>query len=501
MYRFYDKVLKNIVKSDIYLLMGGIIMMDLVLRLQEIKINNFKNVEKGSIAFQNFNNIKKSIPTFLSDILGIYGQNGSGKTALVDSIALLKQVMSGNEIDKNIINLINSKSDTATLEFTFLIQHKNLKFLVYYTFEIRKRNIDALTEINKSTIEIPIEISKESLSYSSFSDGKWKSKLKIIEYDIDDKSVFKPVRRYNELIHLDEENSINLRVAKKLAQKDCTSFIFSKESIKVFESFESTTDYINIIKSLNYFAQVNLFVINNDHLGIINTSQLMPFSFRLEDIDGVVAGNVGIELFEASLIPMESYNLIKKVIEQINIVINAIIPGLQINAINYGEQLLEDGAKGVKIELTSNRKNEIPIPLKYESDGIKKIISILSAMIAMYNSSSICLVVDELDAGIFEYLLGEILNVLEENAKGQFIFTSHNLRALEKLNKDSVIFTTTNLQNRYIRLTNVKSNNNLRDFYLRGISLGGQKECIYEETNSFEIGYAFKKAGKLTNEN
>ncbi|WP_244834703.1 AAA family ATPase [Clostridium sp. BJN0001] len=475
-------------------------MKDVFIRLQEIKINNFKNVEKGSIAFQNFNNIKKNMETYLSDVLGIYGQNGSGKTALVDSMALLKEVMSGNKLNKNIINLINSKSDAATLEFTFLIKHKNEKFLVYYTFEIRKRKRDGVVDTNKAE-EISIEISKESLCYSSLVDGKWKNKIKIIEYDVDDNSVFKPICRYNELINLDEENGINLRVAKKFAQKDSTSFIFNKESIKVFENFKSTTDYTNVIKSLNYFAQVNLFTIKNDHLGIINMSQLMPFSFRLENTDGVVAGNVAIELFETSVIPTESYTLINRVIEQINIVINAIIPGLQIEMINYGDQLLEDGSKGVKIELTSARRNERPIPLKYESDGIKKIISILSAMIAMYNNSSICLVVDELDAGIFEYLLGEILNVLEENAKGQFIFTSHNLRALEKLNKDSVIFTTTNAQNRYIRLTNVKSNNNLRDFYLRGISLGGQKECIYEETNSFEIGYAFKKAGKLANEN
>lgn len=80
------------------------------------------------------------------------------------------------------------------------------------------------------------------------------------------------------------------------------------------------------------------------------------------------------------------------------------------------------------------------------------------------------------------------------------IFTSHNLRALEKLNKESIIFTTTNPKNRYIKLANVKSNNNLRDFYLRVISLGGQKEDVYEEANTYEINYAFRKAGRLLDE-
>ena len=36
------------------------------------------------------------------------------------------------------------------------------------------------------------------------------------------------------------------------------------------------------------------------------------------------------------------------------------------------------------------------------------------------------------------------------------IFTSHNLRPLETIDKGFIAFTTTNQKNRYIRLTNVK---------------------------------------------
>ncbi|HBE87038.1 MAG TPA: hypothetical protein DDW53_19320 [Lachnoclostridium sp.] len=114
----------------------------------------------------------------------------------------------------------------------------------------------------------------------------------------------------------------------------------------------------------------------------------------------------------------------------------------------------------------------------------------------VYNNASMCLIIDELDAGVYEYLLGELLSVFEKGAKGQLIFTSHNLRALEMINKSSIVFSTTNPSNRYIRLQNIKSNHNLRDMYLRSIVLGGQKEAIYEETDSVEIGRAFRRAGK-----
>ena len=139
------------------------------------------------------------------------------------------------------------------------------------------------------------------------------------------------------------------------------------------------------------------------------------------------------------------------------------------------------------------------IPLKYESEGIKKILSVLNLLIAVYNQPGICVAIDELDAGVYEYLLGELLEVLEKNGKGQLVFTSHNLRPLEMINKAALVFTTTNEDNRYIRLSNVKKNNNMRDLYLRSINLGGQSEEIYAATSDFEIGRAFRKAGRWVN--
>ena len=184
----------------------------------------------------------------------------------------------------------------------------------------------------------------------------------------------------------------------------------------------------------------------------------------------------------------------ENIISQINIVISSIIPGLEIS---FKENKFKgkNGNNMFEIRLFSKR-GDMEIPLKYESDGIKKIICILSALIAMYNNERILVAIDELDAGIFEYLLGEILSILGNEAKGQLIFTSHNLRALETLNKDLVVFTTTNPQNRYISLTNVKPTNNLRDVYYKGIVLGGQKEELYDETNKYEISYSFRKAWK-----
>ena len=464
-------------------------MKNTIIRIQEIEIESFKNVGKGKISVQGYNNLKKNgiIENEKSDLIGIYGQNGSGKTAMIDSLSLLKNILSGNTLPKDIINLISRDKDSAKFKFTFFIEQLEAKFLIYYDFTLRKDEVNNIAQLSTETLSI-VDLNKK---------GK---KTKIIDYNIENsKELFTPKARFSEVIESNKENLINLSVAKALSKKQRTSFIFSDESIEIFkDAFKINLEYGNIIVSLRHFAVVNLFVIDNTHQGMINMNDFIPFAFRFENDENIISGNC-VALFNKSNIDEKLLSLLIKIKDQINIVLKTIIPGLSIDIEEYGKELEQTGELKTVIELVSVRENK-RIPLKYESEGIKKIISILSALISMYNNRSICLAIDELDAGIFEYLLGEILSIIEEIPKGQFIFTLHNLRPLEKLSKDSIVFTTNNPENRYIRIGNVKSNNNLRDFYLRGISLGGQKEELYEATNTFEINYAFRKAGKISYE-
>ena len=84
----------------------------------------------------------------------------------------------------------------------------------------------------------------------------------------------------------------------------------------------------------------------------------------------------------------------------------------------YGEQTSDSGEVGWKVELLSMRDNQKALPIRMESEGIIKIISILNALIQAFGNPSICLAIDELDAGIFEYMLGELLDIFDKSAKG-----------------------------------------------------------------------------------
>ncbi|MFL0197189.1 AAA family ATPase [Clostridium sp. WILCCON 0269] len=462
--------------------------MENIVRIQEIEIKNFKNVSYGNVAFDSYKRGKVFLNSYSSDILGLYGQNGSGKTSMVEGIDILKSILSGEELDKNIKNLLSYSVNSSAFKYTFTIQIDNNKYMVYYNFKLRCDDEDDRIEIYEECIKYcHIDMENKKI-YPSKS---------IIEFYMDKNldNIFNPIKNYKLITKQNENFRTSLMVSKELAKEKSTSFIFNKKSMDIFKKgFTGENElYFAIIHSLQNYA-ITSFVIKNDYLGHIDLRVIMPFSFMIGSDKGLARGTIMIALFDTSTVSVYVFEILNKVIEQINIVLKSLIPGLTIETKVIKEELMKNGEAGEVFELLSVR-DDVKIPLKYESDGIKKIISILSALIAMYNNERICVVIDELDSGVFEFLLGELLSVLKEKAKGQLIFTSHNLRALEVLDKNDIVFTTTNPENRYIKLKNVKKSNNLRDFYLREIFLGDQNEVIYNQTKSYAISRAFRKAG------
>ncbi len=437
-----------------------------IVRLASLKISNIKNVREGQIILPNA--YRKQLSDKNAEILGLYGQNGSGKTAIIDALYYLQRIMLGNTLEE-IADYIDANAKQAEIVADFNIFAETVTYEASYKLLLQKSEKGA-------------EIVRETLS-CAINEGEVRSnKTVFMDYQRSDKdAVFAPKKRLDEVIEANKENKTDLIVARKMAEKSNCSYIFGESSREIFtQKYENNfKHYSEVIKALFRFALTDLFVIRNTH-------------------SGVISANFAVPLTEPVILNEERKNLLDAIVEHINMVLFTIIPGMKIDIHNYGMQLLDSGENGYRVELVSVRENMPPIPIRMESEGIIKIISILNVLIQAFGNPSICLAIDELDAGIFEYMLGELLDIFNKSAKGQLIFTSHNLRALEMLDKDSIMFSTTNPDRRYIRMKNVKASNNLRDMYLRGITLGGQDEVIYEETDSLRIARAFRKAGSAT---
>ena len=117
------------------------------------------------------------------------------------------------------------------------------------------------------------------------------------------------------------------------------------------------------------------------------------------------------------------------------------VAGLSLGLAVLGSELGADGEKREHAQLVAHRDHR-DIPLKDESDGIRKTLTVLPLLVAVYNHRSMTVVADDLDSGVFEPLLGTIVRMLAQGSWGQLIITSHNLRALEVLNSSCTAFTT-----------------------------------------------------------
>ena len=432
------------------------------------ELTNIKNVSYGKIEMSS----KKE--NGRADILGIYGQNGSGKTAVVDAFKILEMLMQGQSLAANVSELITANKEYMDLMFTFVVK-ADKEYFVKYDCKIGKNEQTKPYVAEEKIVYRDIELSghsNKSLTYT------WTDN----ELDLKPKTVVK---------QLGNEKFTDLIVAKKLSEKERTSFFFNEN---VADCFDNELEDIKIILyALHNFACEDLFVIDSENSNFMGLNLFMPFFVKYRIDDEMCLGTIPMPLNDITSISKAHYEDLLPVVDIINPVLNEIVPGLSIGIECYGEQLDEKGETVVRVELVS-LKDDLKIPFRYESDGIKKIVSILVLLIAVYNESSMCVVVDELDAGVFEYLLGEILMVLNEGGKGQLLFTSHNLRPLELLSKDDIIFTTTNKDQRYIRFTNIGATNNLRDMYIRTLNLGGQKEEVYKPISISRMGMAFRRA-------
>ncbi len=460
---------------------------NIIVRLASLELHNMKNVGCGKLTMPNV--FRRESYVSGSEVLGIYGQNGSGKTAAIDTLFFLQNIMVGQPLRDSMSDYIGAGLHNMSIFADFCISVGDVMYEVGYKVYVKK-------------IEKGVQIERETLSLAKTSEGERSNKTAFMDYiREDEKAIFKPKVRLNELIAEHAENETDLIVARKMAEKSNCSYIFGESSREIFsrELHGHFREYAFIIQVLFDYALKDLFVIRSSHSGFISANFFLPMAFRIEQDEIGLKGDLSIPLAGPVVIYEKEKVILETIVEQINSVLFTIIPGMKIGIRYYGTQLMDDGQEGYKVELTSERENIPSLPIRMESEGIIKLISILNALILAFGNESVCLAIDELDAGIFEYMLGELLSVFQESAKGQLIFTSHNLRAMEMLDKDCIVLSTANAENRYIRMKNVKPTNNQRDMYLRSITLGGQEELIYEATDSLKMARAFRKAGRKVN--
>lgn len=472
------------------------------IRIAKIVLNHFKSVKHGEIVM---NCGRKHIPYGTkADILGIYGQNGSGKTSVIEAISILKYLMSGEEVPDIYADCIDVSVDYSELEFTFDVQYPDNNGAYPSNSDVRKVvysfKLEAIEKDKKSQSQFASTIPENLSRFIPMYDKKIRVFDEVLQVGgtvLGKKTPLKPfldsrtpeltpATKVRQLLgDLDEEKRIDIRVNKRLASEHSESFLFMDEMLELYDVNSNYSIYYEMIAELRYYAEDYLQVFDSKISGMVNLSYVLPI---------MVFGEVfPFDLTRSMVFTDGTVDIISKTINSISVVLSEIVPGLQIATKIGAETMNEDGEKAHYCELVAIR-NGVELPLRCESDGVRKLIASLNCLIRAFNEQSVTVAYDEFDAGVFEYLLGEILQILQVSGKGQLIFTSHNMRPLEVLKKEFVYFTTIDPDNRYIKLKNLGETNNLRRVYYREISLHEHYDNLYSETKRTKIVSALRKS-------
>lgn len=415
-------------------------------RIRSLSLDGFRNVRHGSFTMPE--TLCSDNPPS-SDILAIFGQNGSGKSAAVEALDTLRILLSSKQLEKSTGELINVSGNEAVLSIELGIRTHRKQLIAAYT------------------VRLSSSIRGEKLSVK---DEKASKRASLISWNAEH------CRMYGKPAGFSDEDA---KAEIVRCQDERKSLLFSSQALL---KGLNTSMLGYAIKALMYYAATSLLVINSRKARPKST---LTISY-LRLVNGrKLKGRMDLDLAKPFEATEEEEDTIKDTFSNINSVLGTLIPNMSI-----GCERDEDG----RIRLASY-KNSSPIPLRSESEGIIKLISIISVLIFVYNERSSALVIDELDASIYEYLLGEIMEVFRNGAEGQLIFTSHNLRILEMIDKRSLIISTRNPDNKYIRIPkSVPDSANLRNYYLRTVLLSDEKDGISAEVDPHDIARALRKA-------
>lgn len=465
-------------------------------KICDIEINGMKNVLHGKLVFQNMNRlIKTGFENYrFQHVSGMYGNNGSGKSTVVETMAFLRDLIADEKIlgasekkermDHQRRLLINAETKDAQNKFTVYLKKEKEEIFLEYFVQIKK--------LEKQFLIVSEKIRKKAKE----KDKNWNSWKTMLEYN-----------REQDEIRLDgrKQKKNSILFTKLMAyqeQREKTdylkSFFFDQSAYDLVK--ESCSEGVqDTLCDLLEFVNYDLLTLEYNQLSELD-HWILPVAIQFPDTHKHLQGTLPLIMRPGAklTIPIDLYSSVVNVIAQIHTVLQTIIPDLDLDLKNVEKTINEDGEPSYSFEIMS-RRHGVEIPLMHESLGIKKIISMLNMLVACYNDPRINLFIDEMDSGVFEHLLGQLVEAFDQKAKGFLFFTAHNLRPLEKIEDKELYFTTIDPNERYTKLS-VAANNNPRNVYFHDINLGNDHgPDLADIPTVAQIKLGFMKAGKIRN--
>ena len=416
-----------------------------------IRLKNFLSF--GEVTF-NFKKNANSIKQFVA----IYGENGSGKSNFVRSVDLLcKSLISFDKATKaeEINNIVKNHGDVSKI-LQRLMQHDDMQ---NYLDSCRMVDCNDPTEIEygfllngyegKYNIQFSEKFINESLYYFK---EKQRGYLFQISSDNDGKISYKFWPGL--FLSGDEDKEVKEDIIKYWGKHTFLSIIIHKMNGRN-SIYNQQTISKNLLDVINLFFSTTV-IMNNSHdltTGLISTK---PCNMVKDLPSGKIPRNQLPQLQCSERILKDfftqTYADIKDIYYKIEPIDN--------DTIQY--QLYVDKMIAGKIR---------HISFENESAGTQQILDIVRMLLGLF--CGITVVFDEIDTGIHDVLLTNIISSLKDEISGQLIITTHNTMLLEEIDTENAyVIQVDYLGNKNIQCLDefpIQNTNNARKQYLKGL--------------------------------
>lgn len=399
--------------------------------LVNYRVKGIKTLEEEvSLSFYK-KTITMPLDTKEYNIKGIYGINGSGKSGIVASVDILRNLLlddgylNNPMVQKNLDAIINKKSKELFIGADFLAEYKEKTYL--YRYEI----------LLKKTVTDKYAISLEKLSYRLVTSKKddFNSLIEVKDGIID----YIDIKNDEELKNTFIQNTLNL------LSMSAVSSVFLDKMYPYEEQISNIISLDGVLLLINLGIRMKVYMDQSDnHIDYLLKNMLMYTMESDKDdtyIDSLRKGALRLNRSSidaisggTDLIAKPIYTLYEKKVKRLKEFIKIFKPDLTDITIDRKE----DGDNYVcNLNMVYG---DYVVHTEFESTGVKKLIRLFDFLQNMVQGGIVF--IDEFDSNLHDVYLCALLEYLMEYGKGQLCFTTHNVGPMDvlKRNKKSIDF-------------------------------------------------------------
>ena len=399
--------------------------------LVNYRVKGIKTLEEEvSLSFYK-KTITMPLDTKEYNIKGIYGINGSGKSGIVASVDILRNLLlddgylNNPMVQKNLDAIINKKSKELFIGADFLAEYKEKTYL--YRYEI----------LLKKTVTDKYAISSEKLSYRLATSKKddFNSLIEVKNGIID----------YIDIKNDEELKNTFIQSTLNLLSMSAVSSVFLDKMYPYGEQISNIISLDGVLLLIHLGIRMKVYMDQSDnHIDYLLKNMLMYTMESDKDdtyIDSLRKGALRLNRSSidaisggTDLIAKPIYTFYEKKVKKLKDFIKIFKPDLTDISIDRKE----DGDNYVcNLNMVYGY---YVVHTEFESTGVKKLIKLFDYLQFMVQGGIVF--IDEFDSNLHDVYLCALLEYLMEYGKGQLCFTTHNVGPMDvlKRNKKSIDF-------------------------------------------------------------